>query len=794
MPQTKNTTNHPRGLTSEEAKERARAGKSNTAVKPPSKSVRQIVFSNVFTYFNFVFLVIAIILSLVHSFRDLTFLPIIIANTCIGIFQEIRSKIVLDHLLIMNAPTARVVRNGELMKIDAEELVQDDTVLFKAGDQIVADAVVVDGEISANEALLTGEADEIQKTKGSELLSGSFVVSGKCYAKLTKVGAESYINQLTLEAKRTKKKKEESEIIRSLNIIVRIAGIAIIPIGIILFTQSYFGKSLDIKSSVQAMVASIIGMIPEGLYLLASISLAISAMRLARRKILLHNMKSIETLARVDTLCVDKTGTITDNNMKVQGVEILDPKLQKDKLFGIMSDFAFAQDADNITMSAIKTHFSQPTGAKIGKVQAFSSEFKYSSTEINGTNYILGAPEFVLKKDFDKYRETIEAYSRKGQRVLVLCKYEGELTGKSLSKPVKAIAIITLVNSIRENAAETFSYFAEQGVDIKVISGDSPLTVSEVAKMAKIRGAEKYIDASTLKTDEAIDNALKTYTVFGRVTPEQKRKFVKSLQANGHTVAMTGDGVNDVLALRDADCSVAMASGSDAASQAAQVVLLESDFSCMPDVVMEGRRVVNNLERSGSLFLVKNVFSFLTSILAICFAVTYPLVPSQVSLISMFTIGIPGFLLSQLPNKDIIRGNFVENILKHAIPAGLTDAFMIATMVVCGALLGLKTTDVSTATTLVIAVIGFVYIYTIIRPLDNLKTLILVGCIMGLVFCTAFLPTLFSMARIEWRGWALAVVMGLFCPFMLRATAFVVNKLWELIRNIHLNKTEKIKD
>lgn len=792
MSQIKNTEKLLLGLTSEEAKERVRAGKSNTAIKPPSKSIQQIIFSNVFTYFNFVFLVLAIILSLVRSFRDLTFLPIIIANTCIGIFQEIRSKIVLDHLLILNAPTARVIRDGELVKIDAEELVQDDTVLFKAGDQIVADAVVIDGEISANEALLTGEADEIHKTKGCKLLSGSFVVSGKCYAKLTKVGAESYINQLTLEAKRTKK-KEQSEIIRSLNIIVKIAGVAIIPIGTILFVQSYFGKSLDTKSSVQAMVASIIGMIPEGLYLLASVSLAISAMRLARRKILLHDMKSIETLARVDTLCVDKTGTITDSNMKVQDIEILDHKLNQEELFGVMSDFAFAQDADNITMSAIKACFNHPTGAKIGRVQAFSSEFKYSGTEINDKNYVLGAPEFILNKDFDKYRESIEKYNRRGQRVLILCRYEGELTGKSLNKTTEAIALITLANSIRKNAVETFSYFAEQGVDIKVISGDAPLTVSEVAKMAKIKGAENYIDASTLKTDEAIDSALKSYTVFGRVTPEQKRKFVKSLQANGHTVAMTGDGVNDVLALRDADCSIAMASGSDAASQAAQVVLLEPDFSCMPDVVTEGRRVVNNLERSGSLFLVKNVFSLLTSILAICFAVTYPLVPSQISLISMFTIGVPGFLLSQLPNKDIIRGNFVENILKHAIPAGLTDAFMIATMVVCGTILGLKTADISTATTLVIAVIGFVYIYTIIKPLDNLKAFILIGCIMGLFFCTAFLPTLFSMARMEWRGWALTVVMALLCPFVLRATAFVVDKLWEFARSIHLNKTEKIR-
>lgn len=790
MSQTKNKSSHY-GLSSDQVKERVRAGKVNIAVKPPSKSIRQIVLSNVFTYFNLVFLVIAVILCAVHSFRDLTFLPIIIANTCIGIFQEIRSKIVLDHLLILNAPTARVLRDSELIKINAESLVEDDVVEFRAGDQIVADAVVIEGEISANEALLTGEADEIRKTKDSELLSGSFVVSGKCLARLTKVGAESYINQLTLEAKKTKQ-KEQSEIIRSLNIIVKIAGFAIIPIGAILFAQSYFGNSLDTKSSVQAMVASIIGMIPEGLFLLASVSLAISAMRLARRKVLLHDMKSIETLARVDTLCVDKTGTITDNNMTIFGIELLNTKLSEENFTQIISDFAFAQDADNITMSAIKSYFNKPSGAKVGTVQGFSSEYKYSGTELNDKSYVLGAPEFILKDDFEKYREQIEEHSRKGRRVLVMCEYADKLNGKALNKKIKPLGLILLINSIRENAPETFSYFAKQSVDIKVISGDSPLTVSEVAKVAKIKGAEKYIDASTLKTDEAIDDALKNYTVFGRVTPEQKRKFVKSLQKNGHTVAMTGDGVNDVLALRDADCSVAMASGSDAASQAAQIVLLDSDFSCMPDVVMEGRRVVNNLERSGSLFLVKNVFSLLASILAICFAVTYPLVPSQISLISMFTIGVPGFLLSQLPNKDIIRGKFVENILKKAIPAGLADVFMIATVVVSGTLLGLTATDISTSATLIVAIIGFFYIHTIIRPLDNLKALILFGCILGLIFCAAFLPALFSITRMEWRGWVLTAIAGCLCPLVLKGITFLVNTIWELIRNIRNNNIEKV--
>lgn len=766
------------------------AGLSNVAVKPPSKTTRQIISSNVFTYFNFVFIAIAIILISVRSFRDLTFLPVIVANTLIGIFQEIRAKVVLDHLLILNAPTARVVRDGELKKIDAEALVKDDIVLFRAGDQIVADAVVLDGEISANEALLTGEADEIRKTKGSELLSGSFVVSGTIYAKLTKVGKESYINQLTLEAKKSKT-KEQSEIIRSLNTIVKIAGVVIIPIGAILFCQSFFINHLDTKSSVQSMAASIIGMIPEGLFLLASVSLAISAMRLGQKMVLLHDMKSIETLARVDTLCVDKTGTITSTDMKVKGFDILDSHYGKDELFGLLSDFAYAQDADNITMSAVKAFFNRPSGDKILKTQAFSSEFKYSGAELKSGNYILGAPEFVLRDELKTFKKQIEVHSKKGERVLVFGKYSGKLDGKALKDKVEAISLILLENPVRENAVETFKYFAEQGVDIKVISGDNPLTVSEVAKSANIMGAENYIDASTLKTKEAIASALRSYTVFGRVTPDQKRSFVKCLQKDGHVVAMTGDGVNDVLALRDADCSVAMASGSDAAAQAAQLVLLDSDFSRMPEIVGEGRRVVNNLERSGSLFLVKNVFSLITSILVICLSVRYPLKPSQVSLISIFTIGIPGFLLSQMPNRDLIRGNFVENILKKAIPGGLADVFMIACAVVAGSLFGLSSEDTSTYATLLIAVVGFLYIYSIIKPLNNYKTFTLFGCMAGLVLCTAFLPTLFSMSRMHWKAWLIFIGLAFVAYWALKLTTLATSKVWDFIRDVHNNRIQK---
>ena len=787
-----NTNNWQKGLSRKQVSERMHAGLDNTAVKPPSKSVRQIVTSNVFTYFNFVFITIAVVLILVRSYRDLTFMPLIIANTFIGIFQEIRSKILLDHLILMNVPRARVIRDGKLQRVAAEKLVRDDVVLFRAGDQIVADAIVLDGNAAVNESLLTGEADEIQKQKDAELLSGSYVVSGSVYARLTKVGEQSYINQLTLQAKKTKT-KEESEIIRSLNFIVKIAGVAIIPIGAILFCQSFFINHLDIKMSVQSAVASVLGMIPEGLFLLASVSLAISAMRLGQKKVLLHNMKSIETLARVDTLCVDKTGTITSNDMTVNSIEILTNKYSDNELFTLLSDFAFSQDADNATMTAFKAHFNKPSGNKILKTQGFSSEFKYSGTKLVEGTFVLGAPEFVLRDSFADYRKQIEKHSSKGERVLVFGLYNGELNGKALKGIFEPICLVMLSNPIRENASETFKFFAEQGVDIKVISGDNPRTVSEIAKSANIKGAEKYINASTLKTQQSIDAALKSYTVFGRVTPEQKRSFIKSLQRNGHTVAMTGDGVNDILALRDADCSIAMASGSDAAAQAAQLVLLESDFSRMPEVVAEGRRVVNNLERSGSLFLVKNVFSLITSILAICFSVVYPLRPSQVCLISMFTIGIPGFLLSQMPSSKLIHGSFVENILKRAIPGGLADVFMIACALVFGNILGLNGEDTSTIATLLIATVGFLYIYSIIKPLDNYKSFTLFGCMLGLIFCTAFLPTLFSMSHMHWKAWVLFGALMVAAYLTLRFCTFAVNSIWEFVRDTHNNRSRKYK-
>ena len=733
------------GLTQAQVKERMEKGWSNAPVDSPSKTTKEIIISNVFTYFNLIFLVIAVLLLLVGAFRDLTFLPVIICNTLIGIIQEIRSKKVLDKLSVLNAPKATVVREGKLQTIPAEKAVLDDVVKFQAGNQICADATVIDGEVQVNESLLTGESDEITKKPGDTLMSGSFVVSGSCLGRLEQVGADSYISKLTLEAKATKE-GEQSEMIRSLDKLVQIVGFLIIPIGIVLFGQQYLLGDSSIKTSMQAMVAAIIGMIPEGLYLLASVALVVSVMRLATKKVLVHDMKCIETLARVNVLCVDKTGTITENTMKVHDVVSLEPyeKEELPPLKELLGDFAHAMSKDNITMAAMQEYFTQGSGQVATSVTSFSSAFKYSSVTFHTTSYVLGAPEFVLRDDYEIYKETIESYGSEGYRVLVFGRYEGTPDGKALTEAVVPYGLVLLANPIRKEAWETFQYFADQGVDIKVISGDNPVTVSKVASQAGIANADNYIDASQLKTPDDIKRAVLKYTVFGRVTPDQKRQFVRALKEAGKTVAMTGDGVNDVLALKDADCSIAMASGSDAAAQASQLVLLESNFSCMPSVVLEGRRVVNNIERSASLFLVKNIFSFLLSLFSMAFMLTYPLEPSQISMVAMFTIGIPAFLLAMEPNKKMIEGHFLTNVLLKALPAGLTDVLIVGFLTVFGQTFGMSNEEISTAATLLLAIVGLMILFKISKPMNVFRWIVWSAMVAGLLFCVIFLKNLFG--------------------------------------------------
>lgn len=766
------------GLNSDQVNEYFENGWSNEPVEPPSKTVPEIIKSNLFTYFNLVFAILAALLILAGSFRNLTFLPVILANLFIGIIQEIRAKNTLDKLSVLNAPKALVVREGRQFSIPAEELVLDDIVIFKAGNQICADAIVVDGEVSVNESLLTGESDEISKKPGDELMSGSFIVSGECYARLDKVGEDSYISKLTLEAK-AMNSEEQSEMIRVLDKLVGVVGILIIPIGLLLFGEQFFFSGASFSKSITSMVAAVIGMIPEGLYLLASVALVVSVMRLASKKVLVHDMKCIETLARVNVLCVDKTGTITENTMEVNGEIPMDgyDSQSMAPLKQIISDFASAMSSDNITMKAMKDYFNKPSGRKAVSVSPFSSQFKYSGAAFEDGSYVLGAPEFVLREDYDNYREQIEQYSSEGYRVLVFGIYDGVIDGKALTGKVTPLGLVFLSNPIRKEAPETFKYFENQGVEIKVISGDNPVTVSQVALQAGIANADNYIDASTLTTDETIEDAVLRYTVFGRVTPDQKRKFVRALKKAGRTVAMTGDGVNDVLALKDADCSVAMASGSDAAAQASQLVLLDSNFACMPSVVMEGRRVVNNIERSASLFLVKNIFSFLLSLFSVCFMINYPLEPSQISLISMFTIGVPAFFLALQPNKNIIQGHFLSNVLIKALPAGITDFLVVGALVVFGQVFEVGETDISTACTMLLAIVGFVILYNISKPMNALRWCVWGGCIVGLLGCSIYLGDLFAMRGMSTKCIMLFVVFAIITEPALRYSTILIEKI-----------------
>lgn len=778
LPTTRYNPEYKKGLTSQQVQEHRLHGWTNKAVEPPSKTTKEIVHENVFTYFNLIFVVLAVLLCLVGSFRDLTFLPVIIANTLIGIIQEIRAKQVLDKLTMLNAPRASVVRDGKRTVINAEDLVVDDIVIFKAGDQVCADAEVSAGEVQVNESLLTGEADEITKRKGDKLMSGSFIVSGQCHARLDKVGEDSYISKLTLQAK-AMQSKEQSEMIRSLDKLVKCVGVAIIPIGIVLFSQAFFIQHDGFRESVTSMIAAVIGMIPEGLYLLASVALAVSSIRLAQKKVLLHDMKCIETLARVDVLCVDKTGTITENTMKVQKLVKTDEYDEKEKggLSLLVGDFAAAMTNDNITMAALKEYFTKASGKKVLSKTGFSSATKYSSVTFEDGAYVLGAPEFVLKEKYDDYAEEITEYASTGSRVLAFGIYDGEVDGKPLTHGILPFGFVLLANPIREAAKETFEYFAEQGVEVKVISGDNPVTVSNVAKQAGIKNADRYVDASEFEDEQSMRKALLNNTVFGRVTPSQKRKFVRILKEAGHTVAMTGDGVNDVLALKDADCSIAMASGSDAAAQASQLVLLESDFSCMPEVVLEGRRVVNNIQRSASLFLVKNIFSFLLSVASVVFMFTYPLEPSQVSLISMFTIGVPAFFLALEPNKNMIKGHFLTNVLLKALPAALTDALAVAALVIFGRTFDVSSTDISTAATMLLAIVGFMILYKISAPMNKIRFSIVSGCIAGLLFCSIFLKDLFAITSMTKECIMLFVVFAIATEPVLRYLTTLVEKV-----------------
>ena len=764
------------GLTDEQVNARIAEGKVNADENPNTRTYKQIVRENTLTFFNFLNLVLLVLVLLVGSYKNAFFVCIIIINTLIGIAQEIRAKKTIDKLAILTARKSVVIREGQKWTVPTEELVLDDVVCLKTGDQVPADARILEGSLVVNESLLTGESDNLPKNEGDELFSGSFVTSGEACCQIIHVGKDNYAAQITSEAKEFK--RHNSELKNSLNAILKVISIIIVPLGALLFYKQYYIVGDTFRDSVVSMVAGVLGMIPEGLYLLASVALAVSSIRLAQQKVLLHDMKCIETLARVDVLCVDKTGTITENTMKVQ--ELIPTEQYDTEKMGslrlMVGDFVSAMTNDNITMAAMKEYFTHSSGAKAISKTGFSSATKYSSATFEDKTYVLGAPEFVLLDDYEQHKEKITELASTGARVLVFGTYAAEIDGKALTEPVTPLGYILLANPIREAAKETFQYFAEQGVEVKVISGDNPVTVSKVAKTAGIKNAENYVDASSLETEEDIKKAILEKTVFGRVTPNQKRQFVQALKEAGKTVAMTGDGVNDVLALKDADCSIAMASGSEAAAQASQIVLLESDFSCMPQVVLEGRRVVNNIQRSASLFLVKNIFSFLLSLFSVVFMFTYPLEPSQVSLISMFTIGIPAFFLALEPNKNIIKGHFLTNVFLKALPAALTDALAVGALVVFGKTFGVGEQDISTAATMLLAIVGFMILYKISAPMNKLRAGILGGCIAGLLFCSIYLNQLFAISGMTTKCIMLFVVFAIATEPVLRYLTILLGK------------------
>lgn len=750
------------GLSAADVQDRTDKGYANLSVTSPTNTVRHIILSNVFTYFNFIFFALAAALICVGSFNNLTFLGVILVNTAIGIVQELNAKRTLDKLTLLAEPRATVVRDGKESAIPTESLVVDDIVIFSAGNQICADAVVVSGEVQVNESLVTGESDEITKRAGDSLLSGSFIVSGVCRARLDKVGHDSFVSKLTLDAKKSSKSGHPG-MMRSLTRLVQVIGVVIIPMGIALFLRQRAMLDLTTKENVEKTTAALIGMIPEGLYLLANVALAVSVVKLAKKETLVHDLKCIETLARVDVLCVDKTGTITEPVMEVEQIISLNEQTSEAKLESLLTDFAGNMAADNNTMQALKNRFGKPRFRKAVSVQSFSSTTKTSGVSFgDAEHYLLGAPEFLLKDGYDLWRAHIEPYAATGCRVLMFAHVGAD-------RILTPLGLVLLTNKIRPNARATFEYFTEQGVAIKVISGDNPLTVSAAAAAAGIPDADNGIDLSTVKTDEALEDAAASYTVFGRVTPEQKRKLVRYLKKAGHTVAMTGDGVNDVLALKEADCSVAMASGSDVACQVSHLVLLNSDFASMPSVVAEGRQVINNIERSASLFLVKNIFSFVLSLISIFAVFAYPLTPVQLSLISTTTIGIPAFFLALEKNENLVRGKFLRNVLFRALPAALTDLFIIGGVILFEHAFSLENEMISTISTILMGGVGFAMVFRISRPFNWKRAVLLGGLLTLFVGTMLIVPGFLSLAPIDFQGALVLVVFALLIPSVLFA-------------------------
>lgn len=694
------------GLTQAEVEARIADGQVNAIQDSSNRSVKDIVMGNTLTFFNFINIVLLALVLSVRSYKNMLFIFIIIANTLIGIFQEIKAKITLDKLKILTVSHVDVIRDGVKKSVTVSELVKDDVILLKSGGQIPADGVILDGEVDVNESLLTGESDSIHKTCGSKVLSGSFVTSGKAMCLLTEVGHDCYMEKLSSEAKQFKRYKTELQ--RNLDTILKFISIIIVPLGIILFAKQYWISGSTYEQAALDTVAAVLGMIPEGLVLLTSVALALGAVRLARRSTLVRELFCIETLARVDTLCLDKTGTITEGHLCVQGEESVKEDVDLEQLMGRMVS---ALGDENETFQALRQHYKRNQSTNTKLVLPFSSERKFSGVVFEGEGtYLMGAYQFIFPQADPAVLEKIAEYASQGLRVLTVAHSPNEMTDYTLAEDFEIVGFVFMTDVVRKNAPDILSYFEEQGVDLKVISGDDPVTVAAIAARAGLKDADKYIDATTIHTDEEMEDAILKYSVFGRVTPKQKQQMVRLLKQNGRTVAMTGDGVNDVLALKDADVSIAMASGSEAAKNTANLVLLNSDFASLPHIVNEGRRVINNIKAAASMFLIKTGFSVLTALLTIIVGQNYPFQPIQLSVINGCAVAIPTMLLQLEPSFQKVNKHFFREVLRMSMPAAITITAMITIINNIGHSIGTPREMLSTVCVLAT---GWVYLITL---------------------------------------------------------------------------------
>lgn len=753
------------GLTDKEVKIRINKNLVNYDTTAPSKSIKQILFENIFTLFNFINVLLASLLIMVKSYKNLLFLGVVVCNTLISTIQEIRAKKIVDKLSVISSSKINVVRDGKIRKINVNDIVLDDLIIYSLGNQIVTDSVITKGTCEVNESFITGEAKTIYKKEGDMLLSGSFIVSGSVKAKVIHIGLDNYTSIISHDAKQMKK-EISSEIMRSLNKIVKYISITLIPIGILLLLKQFSIPQNTVKDAIESVVAAIVGMIPEGLILLVSTVLAISTMKLSKYNVLVQDLYAIETLARVDTLCLDKTGTLTLGKMEVTDVVPLNNH-KINEIDEILEIISTNLNDNNPTFLAINEKYGNNSSVKSNKNISFSSDRKYSGVILKDKAYIMGAPEFVLLDDYKKYKNKIEKYSLEN-RVLVLT-----ISNTNLSKK-EAIGLILIRDKIRKESINTLKYFKENDCDIKIISGDSPSTIKSVASKVGL-DITGIFDARNINEDTNLNLIVEENNIFGRVKPEQKRMLIRALKNNGHVVAMMGDGVNDVLALKESDCGIAMNDGADAARNVSELVLLDSNFDSMPMVVKEGRRTINNVERSASLFLSKTIYASILAILFLFINCKYPFIPIQMSLISSLTIGMPAFILALEPNTDRVNGKFLINVIKKSIPSGFTTIINIILLMLISSLINIPNSEISTIAVIITSYTAILLIYKISKPLNLLRK--------SLLF---IIITLFVLAFILPAGRILysLKILGANSILILLFLIYISTKIFKLLDNL----------